>query len=94
MRLGFEIVGRNYRFKGGELDVVARQHSLLVVCEVKARLSDSHGLPAEAVTPDKQMRIRRGAILFLRDHDLSGMRLRFDVASVLGTRLDLITDAF
>ena len=93
-QLGFDIVARNFRFKGGELDVVASHGNLVVVCEVKARMNERYGSPAEAVTLDKQMRIRRGAIVFIRDQGMSGVRLRFDVASVLGTKLELITDAF
>ena len=61
---------------------------------MKARLRDTHGSPAEAVTLDKQMRIRRGAIVFIRDQGMSGVRLRFDVASVLGTKLEMFSDAF
>lgn len=92
--LGFEIVARNFRFVGGELDIVAISGRLVAICEVKARANTSHGFPAEAVTPQKQMRIRKGAVEFLRTSDLQGVRLRFDVACVLGTRLEMITDAF
>ena len=92
--LGYQVIARNFRFKGGELDVIAMRGRLLIVCEVKARATSSHGLPAEAVTPQKQRRIRLGAIEFLKMCELSGMQIHFDVASVLGSKLEIIEDAF
>jgi putative endonuclease len=74
--------------------VIAKRDRLVVICEVKARASDSHGIPAEAVTMAKQSRIRRGAVAFIRTTEMSGVNLRFDVACILGTKLEIITDAF
>lgn len=93
-RNGFEIVAMNWRGSGGELDVVARAGMLLVVCEVKARATAAFGTPLEAVTPLKQRRVRRTAASFVAEHGLAGVTLRFDVASVLGGRLEVLTDAF
>jgi putative endonuclease len=93
-RLGYMVVARNFHFPGGELDVVAIRGRELVVCEVKARASSSHGSPAESVTRTKQARIRKGAVVYIRNAGLSGMKIRFDVACVLGTELEVITDAF
>jgi putative endonuclease len=53
-----------------------------VFCEVKTRRSDAFGLPAEAVTPAKQARIRRLAVQWLAEHARRANVLRFDVASV------------
>jgi putative endonuclease len=52
--------------RGGEIDVVARRGSLLVVCEVKARASAAWGSPWEAMTPLKQQRVRRAGHAFVR----------------------------
>lgn len=93
-RNGFEIVAMNWRGSGGELDVVARAGMLLVVCEVKARATAAFGTPLEAVTPLKQRRVRRTTMSFVAEHGLAGVTLRFDVASVLGGRLEVLTDAF
>lgn len=84
----------NWSSRVGELDVVAARGSLLVVCEVKARANEDYGSPLDAVTPAKQRRVRRTAMAFLDAHGLHGVTLRFDVAAVLGTRLDVLTDAF
>ena len=101
---GYVIVARNWRCKRGELDVVACKDSVLVVCEVKARASNAFGTPAEAVTLAKQLKVRRATADFrasMREsHDLlaslvnTTRTVRFDVACVLGTRLEMLEDIF
>ena len=76
------MLARNWRVREGELDVVARSDTTIVFCEVKTRRSDAFGLPAEAVTPAKQARIRRLAVQWLADNGEHAAVLRFDVASV------------
>ncbi len=61
---GYEVVARNWRCREGELDIVARRARLVVFCEVKARTSEVFGLPAEAVGPVKQAKLRRLAALW------------------------------
>lgn len=92
---GYAVLARNWRCKEGELDLVAGRDRLVVVCEVKARASDRFGAPAEAVDWRKQQRIRRLAAIWLAtEPHAPGVALRFDVASVLGTRLEIIESAF
>jgi putative endonuclease len=101
---GYLIVARNWRCKRGELDVVAHKDRVLVVCEVKARASNAFGTPAEAVTLAKQLKVRRATADFrasMREsHDLlaslvnTTRTVRFDVACVLGTQLEMLEDIF
>ena len=94
---GYEVVARNWRCRQGEVDLIVRREGELVFCEVKSRSSDRYGLPAEAVTPAKQRRLRRLAMLFLDSPDWVGGRageLRFDVAAVMGRRVEVIEGAF
>ena len=101
---GYVIVARNWRCKRGELDVVACKDSVLVVCEVKARASNAFGTPAEAVTPAKQLKVRRATADFRTSMRRSNDSLaslvniaravRFDVACVLGTQLEMLDDIF
>ena len=93
-REGYDIVARNWTMRGGELDIVARRGSLIVVCEVKARATADFGTPAEAMTLTKQQRVRRAGFAFVKTLDERGLQLRFDLACVLGTRLELHCDAF
>jgi putative endonuclease len=77
---------------------VALRGDELVVCEVKARASVAFGTPAEAITSTKQLRLRRAtAALLVELRANTSMRIhrvRFDVASVLGTHLEIVMDAF
>jgi putative endonuclease len=92
---GYAVVARNWRCAEGELDVVARRGRTTVFCEVKTRSSARFGVPAEAVTPAKQARIRRLAVRWLAQTGSGrGGPVRFDVATVLAGRLETIEGAF
>jgi putative endonuclease len=91
---GFAVIDRNWRRREGEIDLVLRRERLLVFCEVKTRSSARFGMPFEAVTRTKQLRLRRLAALWLAEHAGRGVELRFDVASVSGTVVDVIEAAF
>lgn len=89
---GFRIVSRNWRCREGEVDIVAMDGDVLVMCEVKTRRGTGFGTPLDAVTPAKAARLRRLALRWLADHrtgtatsdDLARYaELRFDVVSVL-----------
>ncbi len=95
---GYRILARNWRTRDGELDIVARRGSTVVVCEVKARSHNRFGAPVEAVTRTKQLRIRRLAAAFLAANPQPGCSVRFDVASVTpggrGPHIDVLESAF
>ena len=91
---GFTVIAMNWTMRGGELDVVVRQGSLIVVCEVKARATEEFGSPLEAMTALKQQRVRRAGYAFVRQLGELGVTLRFDIASVLGTQLEIYEDSF
>lgn len=83
---GMIVLARNWRCAQGELDIIARDGSTLVFCEVKTRSSLAFGSPLEAIVPAKARRIRRLAAAWLREADRSWPELRFDVVSVLHPR--------
>jgi putative endonuclease len=91
---GYRILERNWRSDQGEIDLLCLGAGLLVVCEVKARRSDRHGHPAEAVTPAKQRRLRRLAAAYAADSPLHFAGIRFDVATLLGAEFNVIEGAF
>ena len=92
---GYTIVARNWRCRDGELDLIAAKGRLYVFCEVKTRTTDTFGLPAEAVTRQKQIRIRRLAARWLEAEAPARPRsIRFDVASVRDGVVEMIEGAF
>lgn len=90
---GYTIVDRNWRIREGEIDVIAATDGQLVFCEVKTRASTRFGSPAEAVGYRKQVRLRRLAAAWLAENP-GHQAVRFDVAAVLGNRVEVIEDAF
>lgn len=80
---GLEIVERNWRCPEGEIDIIARERGVLVICEVKTRSSVLFGLPTEAITARKRERMRRLAYLWLTHHSVRAPEVRFDVVSVI-----------
>jgi putative endonuclease len=97
---GYAVVERNWRCAAGEVDLICARGRTLVVCEVKARRSTTHGDPLEAVTTSKQRRLRLLAAAYLRSQAQAQAQasrwdeIRFDVAAVLGTDLHVVEGAF
>lgn len=83
---GCEILDVNWRCPIGELDIVAKEGSRLVFCEVKTRSSNRFGTPAEAVTEAKAQRIYRLAARWMSEHHPRYSSVRYDVISVLAPR--------
>jgi putative endonuclease len=80
---GLVILARNWRCPVGELDVIARDGSHLVVCEVKTRSSDRYGTPFEAVSPRKMRRMRQVALRWLDEQQVHAPGIRFDVIGII-----------
>jgi putative endonuclease len=83
---GYEVLDRNWRTRTGELDLVVARGGTVVFAEVKTRTTDAYGIGAEAVTRQKQVRIRRLAGEWLATRDGHARDLRFDVVSILAPR--------
>jgi putative endonuclease len=82
-KLGYRIVARGYATRLGELDLVALDGDCYVFVEVKTRKSIAAGRPDEAVHHDKQKRLTRAALGYLKKHGLLERRARFDVVAVV-----------
>lgn len=68
-RAGLQVIARNWRPPSplrGEIDLVARDGDVLVICEVKTRRGSGAGHPLEAVTPRKLVQLRRLGAAFLQ----------------------------
>ena len=62
---GLSLVERNFRCKGGEIDLIMRERGGLVFVEVRDRKDASHGGAAASVTPAKQRRLITAAQVYL-----------------------------
>ena len=80
---GYAILARNFRCRGGEVDIVARDGATLVFIGVKTRRSAAFGLPQLAVTRFKQRQIAKAAQTWLAKNRKFGVAARFDVLTVL-----------
>jgi putative endonuclease len=80
---GMVLLERNWRCPAGEIDLVLRDGSVLVVCEVKTRSSTAYGSPLEGVTARKAARLRRLAAQWLAEHQLHPDEVRIDLVGVL-----------
>ena len=65
---GLVIVQRNYRCRGGEIDLIARDGDTLVFVEVRLRCNPAFGTPAESITAAKRRRLRLAARHYLARH--------------------------
>jgi putative endonuclease len=82
-RAGLRILDRNWRCAEGEIDIVAAERQVLVICEVKTRSSTRYGSPLEAISPRKRARLRRLAIRWLVAHGVLFDEVRIDVIGLV-----------
>jgi putative endonuclease len=84
--LGLTILARNWRCPLGEIDLVASDGRVLVVCEVKTRRGAAYGSPVDAVTAHKLARLRRLAAAWLHERGGGFSEVRVDVVGVYRPR--------
>jgi putative endonuclease len=85
---GFEIIGRNYTKKWGEIDIIARKSGLVHFVEVKSVSSKVSGVtsrdhyrPEDNIHPWKLKRLSRAIQTYLLEKDIMG-DWQFDVITV------------
>ena len=95
---GYRIVERNYRCPFGEIDIVARDGDAIVFVEVKSRKSEEFGDPQLAVGLEKQKKVSRISLMYLKEKHLYPCDARFDVVAIKmlpdGSTIELIQNAF
>jgi len=86
------VIARNFRIRGGEIDLICRDGKSLVFVEVRQRSRNDFGGAGASITASKQRRI----VLAAR-HYLMGKAecdCRFDCVLIDGERLEWIKNAF
>ena len=82
-RRGYEVVGAGFTARRGEIDLICRRGSELVIVEVKTRTSEAFGTPAEAVGPRKRRALAAAAAEYRL---LAGWKgpIRYAVVALVG----------
>lgn len=81
-RKGHKIIGRNYRTKSGEIDIITLDGKVLVFVEVKTRKNSDFALAREAVNKKKQQRIKNVAREYITKKYCKYEDVRFDVIEI------------
>lgn len=84
--LGMAVLERNWRCSEGEVDILLRDGSTLVVCEVKTRTSLVAGTPHEAITDAKLARLKRLGERWAEEHGIRPAGIRVDLVAVMRPR--------
>jgi putative endonuclease len=80
------LVQRNFRCKGGELDLIMQDGESLVFVEVRKRAGKNFGGAAASITPAKQRRLIIAAQFYLQRYRQTPP-CRFDVVAIDGEEL-------
>jgi putative endonuclease len=84
IKLGDEVLDRNWRVREGEIDVITLDtQGIFHFIEVKTRSSMAFGHPFESISQVKLLRMQRLAMGWLVTHDCFGCEYSIDIASVL-----------
>lgn len=70
LRLGYEIVARNWRCMAGEVDIIARRGPVWAFVEVRTRRGEAFGTPEESITASKRARMQTVAEHYITMHNL------------------------
>lgn len=90
---GLTLLTRNFRCKGGEIDLVMQECGALVFVEVRQRADQRYGGAAASVTGAKQARLIIAAQIFLQRYR-SPPACRFDVVAIDCGSLSWLKNAF
>ena len=85
-QLGLDVLDRNVRLPGGEIDLVARERDELVFVEVKTRIGDESLAPDELVGAAKLARLERLAETYVARLDRADIDWRIDVVAIVIAR--------
>lgn len=82
-RAGYRIIERNWRIRGGEIDIVALDSEILVFVEVKVRTGERIGFAEDALDERKLSRVMDAAEQYIYRHPDHQERLwRVDFVAV------------
>jgi putative endonuclease len=89
---GLTLVERNFRCKGGEIDLIMLHGTTIVFVEVRKRADKRHGGAAASITAAKQARLLLTAHIYLQRYQ-HPPACRFDVVAIDGEELVWLKNA-
>jgi len=92
MDRGLTVIARNFRVRGGEIDLVCRDGSNVVFVEVRLRSRSDYGGAAASITAAKQARLTLAARHWLARH--GEQACRFDCVLIEAGQIEWLKDAF
>ena len=99
---GWKLLERNYRVKGGEIDIIAEKSDIIAFVEVKTRRLGTLVDGIDSIDTKKRQAIIRTADRYIEENPTDAGTIRFDVALVTITTeqvprvigLEYLEDAF
>ncbi len=80
---GFVCLGRNWRCRAGEIDIIVKRGTEIHFVEVKTRITKTYGTPEEAVSAKKILHLRRAAERWIELNPLiEAKAFQYDVISL------------
>ena len=83
IKRGHTIMERNWKVRGGEIDIVSRFNDAVYFTEVKYRSTSEHGGGLSAVTSQKLRQMRRASLLYLHSNKRVGRHATTHFLSVI-----------
>lgn len=94
---GLKLIVRNFSTKAGEVDLIMQDDDTFVFVEVRYRKNNDFGGAAMSVTPAKQKRIIKAALVY-QQKNAPQAAMRFDVVAIDGVgenkKINWIANAF
>lgn len=78
----YSILCKNFRFKRGEIDIIAKHNNILCFIEVKSRFNFKYGTPMESISHGKKQKIINTSKYYIHINNLYDFYVRYDVAEV------------
>lgn len=92
--LGYTIITRNYRIKGGEIDIICLDSEYIVFVEVRSGKHNPHFPIEETINTRKRERIIYTAESYMSRFLEEMMPMRFDVITITGEDIKHYKNAF
>ncbi len=80
IKKGYFILETNFSNRFGEIDIIAKDHDILVFVEVKSKIGAEFGLPEEMISAGKLRRVKNMATIYMKGANLL---CRIDIIAVV-----------